>query len=264
MMDKALRLRPLLGWVAFAVVLVGAAAAWLILDPGFQAGTGEAVVAEAPDEEFRRRVRTYLLNNPEVIIEALQGLEARQATVEQTQVQAVLADSAGEVFHDPASPVGGNPEGDVTLVEFFDYNCPYCRRMAPVMADAEAADGQLRIVYKEFPILGPDSVFAAQAALAAHRQERYVAFHQALMGINGKVDKETVLATATELGLDLDRLRADMESLEIQSAIDRNLALAQALRINGTPGFVIGGEILRGATDLETLRSLIQRARNPQ
>jgi len=263
MPDKPRRLTSLIGWAAFAVVLVGAAVAWLMLDPGFQTGRSDPAVAEMPQDEFEHRVRAYLLANPEVIIESVQGLEARQRAAEQTEAQAAVATWAGAVFRDKASPVGGNPEGDVTLVEFFDYNCPYCRQMAPVIVEAERADPQLRIVYKEFPILGPDSVFAAQAALAAHRQERYVAFHQALMRVSGKVDKEAVLATAAEMGLDLDLLRADMEGPEALAAIDRNLALAQALRINGTPGFVIGEEILRGATDLETLQAFIQRARTP-
>lgn len=191
----------------------------------------------------------------------MQSLEARRRTAAQTEAQAVLAARADEVFHDTASPIGGNPQGDVTMVEFFDYNCPYCRQVAPVMAEAEAADRQLRIVYKEFPILGPDSVFAARAALAAHRQERYVAFHQALMKVRGAVNEEAVIAAAAQVGLDIERLKADMEDAAVQAAIDRNLALAGALRINGTPGFVIGNEILRGATDLKTLQALIGSAR---
>jgi len=165
------------------------------------------------------------------------------------------------VLRDPASPVTGNPDGDVTLVEFFDYNCPYCRQVAPVVAEAEATDPQLRIVYKEFPILGPGSVFAAKAALAAHQQGLYFAFHEALMQAGGRADEESVLAVARDVGLDVERLRSDMKDPEIQAAIDRNLALAEALRITGTPGFVVGRRILRGATELETLQSLIREAR---
>ncbi|GIK96248.1 MAG: hypothetical protein BroJett029_04570 [Alphaproteobacteria bacterium] len=263
MPDKRL-VTPLVAWAAFAVVLLGAVVAWLVLDPGFRAGRQDATVADMPQDEFDQRVRAYLLDNPEVIIEAVQRLEARQAAAEQTEAQAVIAARADEIFRDPASPVGGNPEGDVTMVEFFDYNCPYCRRVAPVMLDVEAADPELRIVYKEFPILGPGSEFAARAALAAHRQDRYIAFHQALMRVAGKVGEDAVLTTAVELGLDVDRLKADMEDPEIQAAIDRNLVLAEALRINGTPGFVIGDEILRGAADFETLQGFIERARIPQ
>lgn len=261
MPEKPKQPKPFIVWAALAVVLIVAAAAWFALDPGFRGGRQGPAVAEVPQDEFERRVRAYLLGNPEVIVEAMQSLEARRRMTEQSEVQAVLAARADEVFRDSASPVGGNPQGDVTVVEFFDYNCPYCRRVAPVMAEAEAADRQLRIVYKEFPILGPDSVFAARAALAAHRQERYVAFHQALMKVRGAVNEEAVLAAAVQVGLDIERLKTDMQDAAIQAAIDHNLALAGALRINGTPGFVIGSEILRGATDLKTLQSLIREAR---
>lgn len=159
-------------------------------------------------------------------------------------------------------PLGGNPAGDVTLVEFFDYNCPYCRRVGKIMNAAERADPRLRIVYKEFPILGPNSLFAAKAALAAHKQEKYVDFHQALMADQGAANEQSVLKLAAEIGLDVERLKSDMKDPAIQSAIDRNLALARALHINGTPGFVIGEKILRGATDLKTLQGLIRRSRN--
>jgi len=253
------------GWLLLPVVLVAAGAAWYLLDPGFRTAVqSPEAFLRMPQDEFERRVRDYLLNNPAVIVEAVQGIEARRRAADQTEAQAVLAARADEVFRDSASPVGGNPQGDVTVVEFFDYNCPYCRRVAPVLAEAEAADPQLRIVYKEFPILGPNSVFAAKAALAAQRQERYIAFHHALMQVRGTVDEAAVLAAAGEVGLDVARLKTDMQDTAIQTAIDRNTALARDLRINGTPGFVIGSEILRGATDLEVLHGLIRKAREAQ
>lgn len=195
-------------------------------------------------------------------MEAVRRLEARQQANEESEAQKVIKARAEEVLRDPDSPVGGNPQGDVTLVEFFDYNCPYCRHVVPVMADAEAADPQLRIVYKEFPILGPNSTFAAKAALAVHRQGRYLAFHKALMQVRGTVDEAQVLGLAAKTGVDVERMKADMRNPAIQAAIDKNLELAQALRINGTPGFVIGEQILRGATDLKTLQGLIRDARN--
>jgi protein-disulfide isomerase len=221
-----------------------------------------AVAGDIPQEEFDRRVRDYLLANPEVIMQAVQSLEARQREAEENQAQTALAAQAEEVFRDPASPVGGNATGNVTLVEFFDYNCTYCRQVAPVMAQAEAADPQLRIVYKEFPILGPGSIYAAKAALAAHRQGRYEDFHQALMKAKGQVAEPLVLKVAAEIGLDVARLKADIQDSVIQASIDRNLELAQALNINGTPGFVVGDQILRGATDLATMKELIDQARN--
>mgnify|MGYP003700705091 CR=1 FL=1 len=246
-----------------AVLVIGlAAAAWYVLDPGFRAGEEtSAAVADIPRDEFERRVRDYILTHPEVIVAALRGLDAQRREAAESEAKAVIEARAEEIFRDPGSPVDGNTRGDVTLVEFFDYNCPYCRRMVPVMAEAEATDPRLRFVYKEFPILGPGSSYAARAALAAHRQERYITFHQALMAVNGPVDEDTVLAAAAEVGLDLDRLKADMTDPAVQAAIDRNLELARALRINGTPGFVVGGEILRGAVDLATLQAAIAEAR---
>jgi protein-disulfide isomerase len=223
-----------------------------------------AVAGDIPQEEFERRVHDYLLANPEVIMQALQGLEARRLEAEEREAQGVLTAKAEEVFRDPASPVGGNAKGNVTMVEFFDYNCTYCRQVAPVMAEAEAADPQLRIVYKEFPILGPGSIYAAKAALAADRQGRYEDFHKALMQAKGKVAEPLVLKVAAEVGLDVARLKADIQDSAIQASIDRNLDLAQALNINGTPGFIVGDQILRGATDLATMKGLIEQARKEQ
>ena len=168
------------------------------------------------------------------------------------------------MFRDPDSPVAGNPTGDVTLVEFFDYNCPYCRQVAPLLTEAQAADPRLRVVFKEFPILGPGSTFAAKAALAAHKQGKYVAFHDRLMKGRGAVDEAKVLEAAAAAGLDVDRLRAEAAAPAIQAMLERNLDLARALRINGTPGFVVGDTILVGATDLKGLQALINRTRNGQ
>jgi protein-disulfide isomerase len=209
-------------------------------------------------------VRDYLLTNPEVILEAIQNLEQRQRIAERTDAQAAIATHRDELLNSPASPVGGNPQGDVIVVEFFDYNCPYCRQVAPVMDEAEESDPGLRIVYKEFPILGPDSVFAAKAALAAHRQNAYSQFHKALMQASGSANETEVMAVAEEVGLDVEKLRIDMNDPDIAAEIDRNLALATALRINGTPAFVVGEEILRGATDLQTLQRLINQVRRGQ
>jgi protein-disulfide isomerase len=214
-----------------------------------------------PKEEFEQRVRAYLLEHPEVIAEAIQRLELRERTAQASAAKSTLQTRADEILRDPDSPVGGNPSGDVTLVEFFDYNCPYCRQVAPHMVKAEAGDPKLRIVYKEFPILGPDSTFAAKAALAAHRQGKYAALHRALMETKGKVTEKTVLDTVGRLGLDVKRLKADMVDPAIQAHIDRNLALARALQINGTPSFVIGEQIVPGAVDLATLGRLIREAR---
>lgn len=243
-------------------VLTVAIMTWFAFDPSSRAfGQSSSPAINMPKDEFERRVRQYLLDNPEVIIGALRQYEARKQAAELGEAQQLLKSRADEIYRDPDSPVGGNPKGDVTLVEFFDYNCPYCRRVAPVMLDAEKEDSNLRIVYKEFPILGPNSQFTAKAALAAVRQGKYLAFHKALMLAKGVADKSNVMKIAKKVGLDTERLKSDMKDPKIEASIKRNLELAQALRINGTPGFVVGDQFIRGATDLQTLKSVIQSVR---
>jgi protein-disulfide isomerase len=253
----------------FALSLV-AAAATAGLAGGWFAVTADAQRAQvsppmstgaAEPDPFEQRVRAYLLKNPEVIMEALQVLQERQRAAEADHLKRTIAERSEEILNDPAAPVGGNPAGDVTLVEFFDYNCPYCRRVAPTVAELEEADPDLRVVYKEFPILGPGSEFAGRAALAASRQDKYVPFHNALMAASERVTEEAVMEIAREVGLDTERLEQDMKDPAIQEAIARNLQLADALGITGTPSFVIGQEIVPGAAELGTLQDLIARAR---
>src|SRR5262249_47860707 len=167
-----------------------------------------------------RRVRGYVVENAEVIAEAISRLESQQGAQDPAEVQAVLKSRADEVFRDPDSPVGGNPDGDVTLVEFFDYNCPYCRQVAPLLLEAVAADPRLRGGFKEFPILGPNSAFAAKAALAAHKQGKDLALHAGLMKARGVTDERKVLEVAAAVGLDVDRLKADMEAPAIQGLLE--------------------------------------------
>ena len=212
-------------------------------------------------DPFELRVREYLLKNPEVIMEALQILQQRQRTAEAETLKRTIAARSEEILNDAAAPVGGNPAGDVTLVEFFDYNCPYCRRVAPTVTELEEADPDLRLVYKEFPILGRGSQFATRAALASNRQGKYVPFHNALMQATEQVTEESVMVVARTVGLDTEQLRADMQDPAIQEAIGRNLRLANALGITGMPSFIIGEELVPGAVDLRTLQSLIARAR---
>ena len=251
-----------LGWLVISAIVLLGAALLFFSDVGTFGPTRLAnAQSKMPTDEFERRIRAYLLDHPEVVAEALQRLEERERAAQASTAKSVLKARADEVLRDPDSPVGGNPEGDVTLVEFFDYNCPYCRQVSPYMAKAEASDPKLRIVYKEFPILGASSTFAAKAALAAQRQGRYVAFHRALMEAKGTLTENGVLDVAGRVGLDVVKLKADMADRKIQAAIDRTLALARALNINGTPGFVIGEQIAPGAIDLATMERLIGEAR---
>ncbi|WP_136616214.1 MULTISPECIES: DsbA family protein [Mesorhizobium] len=243
-------------------LLLAALAGWFLLNPGFQGSQRSALAAgEMSQDQFDQKIHDYILAHPEVLMQALQSLDQRQREAEAAQAKQVLASRADDIFRDKQSPVGGNAQGDVTLVEFFDYNCPYCRQMAPIMEQAAADDPQLKIVYKEFPILGPDSLFAAKAALAAQLQGRYGAFHKALIGARTRVTEAAVLRIAGEAGLDVERMKTDMQQPDIQTLIDRNTELAQALRITGTPGFVVGDQIFPGATDLETMKKLIRQAR---
>jgi protein-disulfide isomerase len=253
-------LRRFIAGAGFALVLVGAALAG---DSKQESSSKTySVPADMPQDEFERRVHAYLLAHPEVIGEAVQALEARQQEAERNDTQTVLKTRADEVFRDSASPIGGNIQGNTTLVEFFDYNCPYCRRMVQVMRDAVSADAQLRVVFKELPILGPGSQFAAKAALAANRQGKYLAFHEALMQAKSPVDEAKTLEIASAIGLEVNRLKTDMQDPAIESAINRNIGLAEALRISGTPGFVVKNQVFVGARDLGFLQSAIKQARN--
>lgn len=219
------------------------------------------VTQAAPADEFERRVRAYILKNPDVILEALQLIERWEQATQGDEIKRLIVARRDEIFDDPASPAGGNPQGDVTVVEFFDYNCPYCRRVAPMLFEAEKADPGLRFVYKEWPILGPNSTFAARAALAAVKQGKYGTFHKAMMQTSGLVNEGKIIEIAKAVALDVARLKKDMDDPEIKAAIERNHALAAALRITGTPSFVIGDQVVRGAVDSDTFRSLVKEAR---
>jgi protein-disulfide isomerase len=220
------------------------------------AATALAARAEEPDdltvEQIERIVREYLLREPQVIYDALQAEAARQ--------QAAIADNQSELLDDPTSPVGGNPEGDVTLVEFFDYRCAYCRRVVASMRALLDEDQDLRVVFKELPVLGPDSERAARAALASRRQGGYVPFHFALMAAED-LSLPGIRAAAEAVGLDADRLEADMMAPEVNAAIQANYALANELGIEGTPAFVIGSQLIPGAVDKARLEQLIRDAR---
>lgn len=259
----AKRSRRIVGRLLVPLFFIAAFGAWFALDPGFRQGVSAAEAASSMSkDEFEKRVHDYLLAHPEVVAEAVNRLEARQHEQEAAVAQAALKSRVDEVFRDPNSPIGGNPKGDATLVEFFDYNCPYCHQMATVMIEAEKADPRLRVVYKEFPILGPNSLFAAKAALAADRQGKYVAFHRALYQVRGPVDESKVLEAAKTVGLDVNRLKADMKDPKISAQIDKNNELARALNITGTPGFAVGEKVFTGATDLKTLQTMIASARS--
>ena len=168
------------------------------------------------------------------------------------------------MLSDPNAGVLGNPDGKIVLIEFFDYNCPYCRRAKPEIEALLAADPNVRLVYREWPILGEGSVFAARAALAAREQGLYEDFHWAMMGMNGRAEESAVLRIAEEIGLDIVQLRRDMEAQEIDAHIQTSMRLARALGITGTPSFVIGDALVPGVVDVERLQTLVSDAREPE
>jgi protein-disulfide isomerase len=212
-------------------------------------------------EQIEKLIESYILRNPEIILKSVRDHEARQKTTRAKQARLNLKARREELTRSPTSPVGGNPEGDVTVVEFFDYQCSYCRRSFPALMEIEKTDPKVRIVFKEFPILGPASLLAARAALAAKAQGKYVEFHKALMGGRADVSEAGLISLAASLGMDTKKLRRDMDAFAIRNELNRNRALARALGITGTPAFIVGSEFVPGAVDVDGLRDLIQRAR---
>ena len=206
-------------------------------------------------------VRDYLKQHPEVIVEALKAYQAQQDAAKADALKGTIASLKNELLADPSTPIGGNPAGDVAIVEFFDYRCPYCKAMAPDLAKAVAEDGKTRLVYKEFPILSPNSVVAAKAALAARYQNKYVAFHDRLMGLKGSFEEADIYNAAADAGLNVAQLKRDMAKPEIAEAIARNYSLADKLDIQGTPAFVIGDKLLDGVATVDELTAAIKHAR---
>ncbi len=186
-------------------------------------------------------------------MEAVQLLEQEQAAMQAEAQADVLENQRQLLEQNPNAPVLGNPDGDVTVVEVFDYNCPYCRRAMSEVQGLLKADPDVRLVYREWPILNEGSVFVAKAALAGREQGKYEDFHWALMRLEEPAIEASVLRVAMEIGLDLDKLRADMDAPEVQRHIDQSMRLTQALGFNGTPSFVIGDNLVPGCVEQKQL-----------
>src|SRR5947209_1900559 len=176
-------------------------------------------------------IHDYLMRNPDVLVDALREAEAKANSEADVKAAQVLRDRRHEVFDDPATPVGGNPQGDVTIVEFFDYRCPYCKQVHPAIQKLLDQDRKLRFVYKEFPVLGEQSDLAAHAALAARLQGRYEPFHSAMMAAKGQINEEAVYRIAGSIGLDVDRRKRDMTNPEVERELNANPSLAEELEI---------------------------------
>jgi protein-disulfide isomerase len=247
-------------------MLVRALTLLLALGSAFAAAAGggaarAADIGTAQRHEVEGIIHDYLMKHPDVLIAALREAEAKMKRDDDAKASQAVAVHRSEVFGDPQTPVGGNPQGDVTLVEFFDYRCPYCKEVEPSLETMLKQDRKLKLVYKEFPILGPVSVTAAHAALAARAQGKYQAFHTAMMAARGNITDDTVYRVAGSIGLDVAKLKRDMAGPEVAQAIKANMKLADALDIRGTPAFIIGDKLVPGAVDLDALKTMIADAR---
>jgi protein-disulfide isomerase len=216
----------------------------------------------AQKDEIGKIVHDYLLAHPEVLLDVSRELEKRQQAAQDDLRQQAVARHAEELFRSPADLVAGNPKGDVTMVEFFDYNCGWCKKGLPEVVSLVKEDSNLRFVLKEFPIFGADSEYAAMAALASNKQGKYWPFHIALLEHQGKVTKEVVDEIAVAQGLNLEQLKKDMEAPEIADTLVRNQKLAEALAISGTPAFIIDNKIVPGYLPKSDLAATIKGVRD--
>jgi protein-disulfide isomerase len=221
--------------------------------------------SEPQRTELQQIIREYLIKHPEVLQEAMAELEKRQQVAETEKAKAAVKTQAEKLFSSPRQVVIGNAQGDVTLVEFFDYNCGYCKRALSDLMNIMKDDPKLRVVLKEFPVLGPGSVEAAQVAVAVRMQDKsgkkYLDFHQKLLGGRGQADKARALAAAKDAGMDMTRLEKDIASDEVRASLDESFKLAESLGLNGTPSYVVGNDVVIGAVGLSTLKDKVAAAR---
>jgi len=239
-------------------------AAGLMLLPGLATAQAQSFNA-GQRSEIEQIVREYLIKHPEVLQEAIASLEKKQAAEEAERHQAAVKENAETIFNSPRQVTIGNPQGDVTFVEFFDYNCGYCKRAMADMLDLMKSDPKLKVVLKEFPVLGPGSVEAARVAVAVRMQDKtgkkYLDFHQRLLGGRGQADKARAMAAAKEAGLDVARIERDVNSDEVRLTLAESLQLAEKLGLNGTPSYVIGPNVVVGAVGHDALKEKVNVAR---
>ena len=238
-------------WIMAAVLTLGLAGG----------AFAQAALTAEQRAEVLQILRQALREDPSILRDALTGMEEAERRERAEAQRTALAQQHAALFQDAADPVKGNPRGDVTIVEFFDARCGYCKQMHPAMEALLARDRNVRVVMKDLPILGPPSVLASRALLAAHRQGRYAALYDALMTLRGEITEPVLRQQAERAGIDWARLRRDMDDPAIQRRIDTNLRLAQALAIEGTPALVIGQSLIPGAVDLPALERLVAEAR---
>ncbi len=238
---------------AFAATIAAPAAAFDISD-----------MTEGERADFREEIRAYLLDNPEVLMEAIGVLEARQAEAQEQGDVALVQVNAADIFEDDHSWVGGNLEGDLTIVEFMDYRCGYCRQAFPEVQELIESDGNIRYIVKEFPILGEQSVLASRFAISVKLNagdEAYETIHNRMMTLRAEISEASLIALAEDAGLDADTIMEGMSAPEVEEIIAENRALAQRLRINGTPSFIFGDQMIRGYAPLPSMREIVKEER---
>ena len=242
----------------FAAWLAGALALAAIAAP--IGGTAADEFTPAQKKELGAFIRDYLINNPEVLREAIEALDQHEKQVAEAQRQKVMTDQAAELFSSAFQATVGNPEGTATLVEFFDYNCHFCKGALPDVTRLMKDDPSLKVVLKDFPVLGPGSVEAARVASAARNQlpgDKFWPFHNKLLAMRGPIGEAQALEVARDLGLDMDRLAKDMRNPQVDAGLQEVMQMADALQISGTPSFVVGQEVVVGAVGYDALKQKI-------
>jgi len=214
-----------------------------------------------PTASIDQQISQYLKDHPDEVMAALKLAQANEVKQKEAAAQVAVAEQQDQIFNNPADPVIGNVNGDVTVVEFFDYRCPYCKRVSDSLMTLVKDDPNVKVVYKEFPILGPGSLVAAKIALAAHRQGKYEQVHTAFMAHKGSFEQADLLDLAASVGADPAILAADMQDPAIQGQLQANDSLAAALGITGTPGFLFGRQLVPGAVSLDDMKKLVAEAR---
>lgn len=255
----------------FSNLLAAGALATTLVAPAVLAADAAPAMPDAQKKDIEKVVHDYLISNPEVLLEASQALQQKQQQNMQQQAQSAILENADQLFQGKLTTLG-NPKGAVTLVEFFDYQCIHCKKMSPTLESLMKKDSNLRVIYKEFPIFGKSSEMASRAALAAGMQGKYPQMHEALFKLDKRVDNKLVMDAAQSIGLDMAKLKTDVDSKEVSDILEANRKLAEKLHLMGTPAFIVAAtpngqlksgtepSFIPGAASEESLQELIKKA----
>ncbi|NTU76363.1 MAG: DsbA family protein [Alphaproteobacteria bacterium] len=246
----------------FSASILGVLAIALMPTLAFAVDTPAAPFTDAQKAAVEQIVRDLLTKKePDLVIKAVQEIQGREEKETATKGKEAVIKNHDKIFNDASAPVGGNPKGDVTVVEFFDYQCGYCKMTQEIVGKLVAEDKNIKLVYKEYPILGPDSARVAKAALASVKQGKYVKFHDALMATKEPLADDALFRVAKDVGLDVEKLKKDMDDEAIEKMVKANREVGVEIGARGTPTFVIGEQVFPGAVPLESLKQAIAEAR---